>query len=87
MTRQKTPPKATNGTFKTRTPKPGLKQAPARARTRKTPALATPEPITYMLTDEEIAQKAYALWEGRGKPLGSQDEDWYRAKEELLAGR
>ena len=34
-------------------------------------------------SNEEIARKAYALWEDRGRPLGSPDEDWYRAKDEL----
>jgi len=35
------------------------------------------------LSDEEIAFKAYALWEYRGRPLGSPEEDWFRAREEL----
>jgi hypothetical protein len=43
------------------------------------------EPITYKLSDEEIARKAYALWEERGRPVGSAEEDWFRAKEELSA--
>jgi len=34
-------------------------------------------------SDEEIARKAYALWEDRGRPMGSPEEDWYRAKDEL----
>ena len=34
-------------------------------------------------TDEEIARKAYTLWEDRGRPMGSPDEDWFRAKNEL----
>jgi hypothetical protein len=82
----KKPSKATDGTVKTKSAKTGLKQAPARTRTRKA-SLSDPEPVPYMLTDEEIAQRAYALWESRGRPIGSQDEDWYRAKEELLDGR
>jgi hypothetical protein len=33
---------------------------------------------------EEIARRAYQLWEERGKPHGSHEEDWYRAQHELL---
>ena len=32
---------------------------------------------------EEIARRAYQLWEERGKPHGSHEEDWYRAEDEL----
>jgi epsilon-lactone hydrolase len=34
-------------------------------------------------SQEEISQRAYQLWEERGKPHGSDEEDWYRAEEEL----
>ena len=83
MTRKK-PSKTTDEPAKAKTAKPGLKQAPGRTRVRKAPSLAAVGPI---VTDEEIARRAYALWESKGRPFGSQDEDWYRAKEELLAGR
>jgi monoterpene epsilon-lactone hydrolase len=32
---------------------------------------------------EEIARRAYQLWEERGRPDGSHEEDWYRAEQEL----
>jgi monoterpene epsilon-lactone hydrolase len=32
---------------------------------------------------EEIAQRAYQLWEERGRPHGSDEEDWHRAEHEL----
>lgn len=32
---------------------------------------------------EEIARLAYAHWEERGCPLGSPEEDWFRAECEL----
>jgi hypothetical protein len=85
MTRKK--PSTTDETEKARTAKPGLKQAPARTRVRKAPSLAAPAPDGPIVTDEEIARRAYALWESNGRPVGSQEEDWYRAKEELLTGR
>ncbi|HXF41198.1 MAG TPA: DUF2934 domain-containing protein [Blastocatellia bacterium] len=32
----------------------------------------------------EIEKLAYQFWEERGKPLGSSEEDWFRAERELL---
>ena len=34
-------------------------------------------------TQEAIAVRAYQLWEARGCPAGSPEEDWYRAEQEL----
>jgi hypothetical protein len=34
---------------------------------------------------EEIAVRAYHLWEGRGRPIGSPEEDWSRAENEIRA--
>jgi len=33
--------------------------------------------------EDEIAMRAYFLWEERGRPEGSPEEDWFRAQEEL----
>ena len=33
--------------------------------------------------ESEIAALAYKLWQERGCPVGSPDEDWFRAGEEL----
>jgi hypothetical protein len=30
-----------------------------------------------------IAQLAYALWEGRGSPVGSSEQDWIEAERQL----
>jgi hypothetical protein len=30
-----------------------------------------------------IAARAYELWEMRGRPIGSDEEDWIRAEQEL----
>ena len=35
------------------------------------------------LGEEDIAALAYELWQARGCPDGSPDEDWYRAVEIL----
>ena len=34
-------------------------------------------------TREAIAERAYQLWEERGKPHGSPEEDWHRAEDQL----
>ena len=34
---------------------------------------------------EQIASLAYALWQQRGCPEGSSEEDWFRAEQEVLA--
>jgi len=33
---------------------------------------------------EQVASLAYALWEQRGCPEGSPEEDWFRAEQELF---
>ena len=32
---------------------------------------------------EEIALRAYSLWQERGSPIGSPEEDWFRAEQEI----
>ncbi len=33
---------------------------------------------------EEIQKLAYRLWEERGGPAGSADDDWFRAEQEFM---
>jgi len=33
----------------------------------------------------EISELAYSLWQGRGCPEGSPDEDWFHAAQQLRA--
>ena len=35
----------------------------------------------------QIAALAHSLWEERGCPVGSPEEDWYRAEEILRTGK
>ncbi len=35
-------------------------------------------------THEEVARLAYDYWEARGRPLGSPEEDWFRAEQDVL---
>jgi hypothetical protein len=32
---------------------------------------------------ERVAELAYRYWEMRGCPIGSSDEDWFRAEQEI----
>ena len=36
------------------------------------------------VTTSDIAALAYRLWQERGCPMGSPEDDWYRAEELLL---
>ena len=80
MAEKRSTPKRSNGAAKPEAaPKP---KAPV-VRARKITVVQPAAPATYVMSEEEIAQKAYFLWESRGRPLGSPDEDWHRAKEQL----
>jgi len=35
------------------------------------------------INHSDIAELAYKLWQERGRPFGSPDEDWFRAEQEL----
>lgn len=37
----------------------------------------------HILAQQDIAALAYALWQERGCPEGSPDEDWFQAEERL----
>jgi hypothetical protein len=39
------------------------------------------------VSDEEIARRAYEIWESRGRPQGDGSEDWEAARSELIARR
>jgi hypothetical protein len=46
----------------------------------------TSEAETQAVSAGDIANLAYRLWQERGCPIGSPEEDWYRAEELLTAG-
>lgn len=37
------------------------------------------------ISDEAVAQRAYEIWQDRGCPEGTSEEDWETAKAELIA--
>src|SRR5262245_54849913 len=39
----------------------------------------------HILSTQEIEERAYQSWLERGCPMGSPEEDWYRAERELIA--
>ena len=45
-------------------------------------ALATESKDTAPVVHSNIEQLAYALWEMRGRPAGSPEQDWYKAEEQ-----
>jgi hypothetical protein len=48
-------------------------------------APAAPDAETQVLSANDIAALAYRLWQERGCPIGSPEEDWLRAEELLTA--
>jgi hypothetical protein len=41
--------------------------------------------MTIQLSEQDIRERAYALWEARGRPEGSAEEDWRAAEQQLRA--
>jgi hypothetical protein len=48
-------------------------------------ATDTETKFTETLEQDQIAALAYALWQARGCPEGSPDDDWLQAEQELTA--
>jgi Protein of unknown function (DUF2934) len=85
MPRKKAQPKGSDGNGNRETPGTDSVKTPAEPRRLSGPPAEADAVVNQVLADEEIARKAYALWESRGRPFGSPDEDWYRAVHELYA--
>jgi len=77
MTEKKTVSKPKEGAAKRKTAPKGLKAAPPRKRIPK---------AVNVVSESEIEHKAYALWESRGRPMGSPEEDWFNAKDHFGSG-
>jgi hypothetical protein len=52
---------------------------------KKTPTKEPDNVVRATVTENEnaIAARAYEFWQQRGCPVGSDQEDWFRAKAEL----
>jgi hypothetical protein len=46
---------------------------------------ATAQSVESRSIHEQIASLAYVLWQQRGCPEGSSEEDWFKAEQKLLA--
>jgi hypothetical protein len=55
------------------------KQEVTAMKPNKDPVTKSPEGIAH----EDIAVRAYRLWEERGSRVGSPEEDWFRAEQEI----
>lgn len=78
MPRAKTP-RTTTSSNKQVIPMPEASSVTA---IRKNGASATPTPIDL---EAQIRQRAYELYEERGRTPGQETEDWFRAEREVLA--
>ncbi len=50
------------------------------------PVKTTRKKAAPVITPEAIAWRAFELWQARGGVHGNDQEDWYRAEQELMAG-
>ena len=48
-----------------------------------TPTVDASKTISVEVDESGIAALAYELWQERGCPIGSPEEDWFRAEQEL----
>ena len=57
--------------------------AKPKTKTKAAPPRTRPRSVAKVPSESEVQQRAYSLWESRGRPFGSPEVDWYRAKEQL----
>ena len=46
-----------------------------------------PQPEMESSLEQEVANLAYALWQQRGCPEGSSEQDWFEAEEMMRTGQ
>jgi hypothetical protein len=76
MTEKRTAAKRASALIGRTTAKTTAQKAPPKS-------MRADEPVARSVSDEEIALRAYALWEERGRPYGSPEEDWHNAITQL----
>ena len=68
-------------------PAKSTKPAPIAAKRKAAPPRTRTRTTARALSENDVRQKAYFLWESRGCPIGSPEIDWYTAKEQMSPGR
>ena len=76
-------PKAAAAAAKPAVSKVAKPRAKSPVSAHKTRTTATAAPVD--ITAQQIADLAYFIWLDRGCPIGTSEEDWYRAESELRA--
>jgi hypothetical protein len=67
-------------------PTPAVRQAePKRVEQRGVPTSFSPTGADWSPSQEQIAIHAYHRWLARGKPIGTDWEDWFEAERQLAA--
>lgn len=62
------------------------KAAPIKARMPQAKRAITPRPVREITTDQ-IASRAYSIWEQEGRPAGKEAEHWFQAEQQLKASQ
>jgi hypothetical protein len=60
---------------------------PKRQRPRKNQERVNPEAPQQQPTAEDIERLAHRYWLERGSPIGTPEEDWFRAEDEIRRRR
>ncbi len=55
--------------------------------TGKVPSTPAPTPARNSPSHEQIARRAYEIFEARGGQQGNPEQDWFQAERELRLGR
>ena len=78
-----------SGNDVSRVPRTGSTRSKPQSERRKNIALPDKSPEASLPKDptaDDIARLAYAIWEERGRPSGSGEEDWLLAEQKILQG-
>ena len=82
MARTKAPPKSSS-TAKSATTTKTKTASKSSTQTTATPKRGTAKKSTASVTSQDIAERAYQMWEQEGYPSGRELEHWVAAEQEL----
>ncbi len=58
-----------------------------KSRTRKATAPKHTAAPAQQITSEQIARRAYAIWEQQGRPVGLETQHWFQAEQQLKSSQ